>query len=71
MVMYGMHNRLQEMHEVLDEMECLQLNRTKKTFLIMRKAYCNLGRNLEANAVGGLMLKLGVANPTYILELLL
>lgn len=62
MVMYGQQNRLGEMHEVLDEMENSRFNRTKKTFLIMYKAYSSIGRKLEANTVIGMMWKHGFAN---------
>jgi len=39
MVMYGQQNRLEEMHAVLDEMEVYKFDRTKKSFVIMFKAY--------------------------------
>ncbi|KAJ3688385.1 hypothetical protein LUZ61_017549 [Rhynchospora tenuis] len=71
MLMFGMHNRLEEMHDVLDEMESLRFDRTKKTFSIMHKVYCNMGRRLEANTVVGLMLKLGLVSPTDGRDLLL
>lgn len=64
MTMYGKHNRLEEMHEVLNEMESFRFHRTKRTFLIMHRAYYHLGRRLEANTVIGLMWKLGLAGLT-------
>lgn len=57
------------MHEVLNEMESLRFNRTKKTFLIMHKAYWSLGRRLEANTVVGLMWKHGITSPANGLDL--
>ncbi|KAG1331764.1 pentatricopeptide repeat-containing protein [Cocos nucifera] len=63
MVMYGKQNRLKEMHEVLDEMENCRYFPTKKTFLIMYKAYFTIGRRLEAQTVIGMMWKLGLGYP--------
>lgn len=60
MVMYGQQNRLGEMHGVLDEMENFRFNRTRKTFLIMYKAYANTGRRSEAESVFGMMWKHGL-----------
>ncbi|URD75069.1 PPR repeat [Musa troglodytarum] len=57
MVMYGQQNRLEEMHGVLDEMENFRFSRTRKTFLIMYKAYYNTGRRPEAAMVQELGLK--------------
>ncbi|XP_020271693.1 pentatricopeptide repeat-containing protein At2g30780, partial [Asparagus officinalis] len=59
MVMYGQHNRLEEMHAVLDEMEAYKFNPTKKTFLIMFKAYWKIGRKSEAESILGIMWKHG------------
>ncbi|KAJ6821420.1 putative LRR receptor-like serine/threonine-protein kinase [Iris pallida] len=63
MVMYGRHNRLEEMHGVLDEMEVYKLNPTKKTYLIMFKAYLKFGRRFEAESVLGMMWKHGFGSP--------
>lgn len=60
MVMYGRQNRLEEMHGVLKEMEACNFDRTKKTFLIMCKAYSNLGRMREVDTIVGMMWKHGV-----------
>ncbi|XP_072984447.1 pentatricopeptide repeat-containing protein At2g30780-like [Typha latifolia] len=62
MVMYGQQNRLAEMHGVLDEMENYRFERTKKTFLIMHKAYLNVGRRIEAETIRGMMWKHGFAS---------
>ncbi|WOL08755.1 hypothetical protein Cni_G17508 [Canna indica] len=63
MVMYGQQNRLGEMHKVLDEMENFRLSRTKKTFMIMYKAYSNRGRRSEAETIIGMMWKYGFVDP--------
>jgi hypothetical protein len=63
MVMYGKHQRLEEMHGVLDEMECFKFDRTKKTFWIMHKAYVSCGRTTEANTILGMMWKHGFGLP--------
>ncbi|XP_074557132.1 pentatricopeptide repeat-containing protein At2g30780-like [Curcuma longa] len=62
MVMYGQQNRLGEMHGVLDEMENFRFNRTRKTFLILYKAYANTGRRSEAESIFGMMWKHGLGN---------
>ncbi|CAL9116469.1 unnamed protein product [Musa acuminata var. zebrina] len=62
MVMYGQQNRLEEMLGVLDEMENFRFSRTRKTFLIMYKAYYNTGRRPEAATVIGMMWKHGYGN---------
>ncbi|KAJ4805146.1 Pentatricopeptide repeat-containing protein [Rhynchospora pubera] len=64
MLMYGMHNRLKEMHDVLDEMKRFRLDPTKKTLSIIYKVYFNMGRRLEVNTVVGMMFKFGVVSPT-------
>lgn len=66
MVMYGKHHRLQEMHGVLDEMECFKFHRTKKTFWIMYKAYVSCERRTEANTILGMMWKHGFGFPRSI-----
>ncbi|KAK3135733.1 hypothetical protein QOZ80_5BG0422740 [Eleusine coracana subsp. coracana] len=66
MVMYGKHRRLEEMHEVLDEMECFRFHRTKKTFWIMHKAYVSCGRRDEANTILAMMWKHGFGLPSRI-----
>ncbi|PUZ66028.1 hypothetical protein GQ55_3G274000 [Panicum hallii var. hallii] len=63
MVMYGKHQRLEEMHGVLGEMECFKFDRTKKTFWIMHKAYVSCGRTTEANTILGMMWKHGFGLP--------
>ncbi|XP_066366702.1 pentatricopeptide repeat-containing protein At2g30780-like isoform X5 [Miscanthus floridulus] len=66
MVMYGKHHRLEEMHGVLDEMECFKIDQTKKTFWIMYKAYVSCGRRTEANTILGMMWKHGFGLPRNI-----
>ncbi|XP_062231355.1 pentatricopeptide repeat-containing protein At2g30780-like isoform X2 [Phragmites australis] len=63
MVMYGKHHRLEEMHGVLDEMEWIRFDRTKKTFWIMHKAYVSCGRRAEANTILAMMWKHGFGLP--------
>ncbi|PKA60899.1 Pentatricopeptide repeat-containing protein [Apostasia shenzhenica] len=58
MVMYGQRNQLVEMHGVLGEMEPW-FDRTKRTFLIMYKAYSKAGRMSEAETIIGMMWKYG------------
>ncbi|CAO2840783.1 unnamed protein product [Amaranthus hypochondriacus] len=59
MVMYSSQNRLQEMENVLAEMENVNLNRTKKTWVILFKAYLNSGPRCKLEQVQGLLCKLG------------
>ncbi|CAL4900723.1 unnamed protein product [Urochloa decumbens] len=66
MVMYGKHQRLEEMHRVLDEMECFKFDKTKKTFWIMHKAYVSCGRRTEANSILGMMWKHGFGLPSSV-----
>lgn len=63
MVMFGRHNRLKEMHEVLNEMEVYKFYPTKKTFVIMFKAYWKMGRKCEAESILGIMWKHGFCTP--------
>ncbi|KAG0498475.1 hypothetical protein HPP92_003166 [Vanilla planifolia] len=67
MVMFGQLNRMEEMHNVLDEMENFQFFRTKKTFLIMYKAYSKAGRMFEAETIVGMMWKNGFLDTTHAL----
>lgn len=59
MVMCGKHNRLKEMHAVLDEMEIYKFSPTKKTFLIMFKAYWEIGMKSEAESILAMIWKHG------------
>ncbi|KAL0905240.1 hypothetical protein M5K25_027431 [Dendrobium thyrsiflorum] len=68
MVMYGQRNRIDDMHGVLEEMEHFRFNRTKKTFLIMYKAYSKAGRRSEAEIVVGMMCKYGFLEPKAALQ---
>uniref|UniRef100_A0ACD5TLT3 Uncharacterized protein n=1 Tax=Avena sativa TaxID=4498 RepID=A0ACD5TLT3_AVESA len=64
MVMYGKHQRLAEMHGVLDEMKYFRFDRTKKTFWIMHKAYMSCGMKTEADTILGMMWKHGFGSPS-------
>jgi pentatricopeptide repeat protein len=59
MVMYAMHNRLNDMERVIDEMGYLNFKPTKKTFWIMLKGYSLWGHRYKAEWVLGLMCKHG------------
>lgn len=63
MVMYGSQNRLEEMESVLDEMEVLRFNPTKKTFLIMYRAYLKSGEKSKVQRLLGIMCKHGFGIP--------
>ncbi|XP_020580728.1 pentatricopeptide repeat-containing protein At2g30780 [Phalaenopsis equestris] len=63
MVMYGQRNQIDGMHGALQEMEHFRFDRTKKTFLIMYKAYSKAGRRSEAEIVVGMMCKNGFLDP--------
>ncbi|OMP06583.1 hypothetical protein COLO4_08057 [Corchorus olitorius] len=59
MVMYGSQNRLEEMENVLNEMNNMKVNYTKKTFCILYKAYLMCGERHKTEQVLGLMCKNG------------
>jgi len=59
MVMYGSQNRLKEMESVLAEMQKIKMRPTKKTLVIMYKAYSNWGPRYKLEQVVGLMCKQG------------
>lgn len=59
MVMYGLQNRLDEMENVLIDMDNVKLDYTKKTFLILYKAYSESGCRHKVEKVVGLMYKSG------------
>ncbi|KAJ3676524.1 hypothetical protein LUZ60_003936 [Juncus effusus] len=63
MVMYGKHNRVDEMRGVLDDMASFRFDRNKKTFWIIYKACLSSGRKSEADSVVGLLWKSGYENP--------
>ncbi|XP_077240601.1 tetratricopeptide repeat (TPR)-like superfamily protein [Tasmannia lanceolata] len=63
MVMYGSQNRLEEMESVIHEMETYKFDPTKKTFLIMYKAYSKYGRRDKVKQILGIMCKQGFGIP--------
>ncbi|KAI4326481.1 hypothetical protein MLD38_031792 [Melastoma candidum] len=64
MVMFGSRRRIEEMEGVLEEMENFNMYWTKKTFVIMYKAYLMSGKNHKAEQLKGLMCKCGHGIPT-------
>ncbi|KAF9587108.1 hypothetical protein IFM89_039668 [Coptis chinensis] len=64
MVMYSSANRLEEMENVLKEMERFNLDPTKKTFLIMYKAYSHWGQRSRVMRLLGTMFKHGFQIPS-------
>ncbi|XP_042518375.1 pentatricopeptide repeat-containing protein At2g30780-like [Macadamia integrifolia] len=63
MVMYGAHNRLEEMENVLDEMGSFNIDPSKKTFVIMYKAYLKYGQRHKLDRLLGIMCKHGFGIP--------
>ncbi|KAJ8622571.1 hypothetical protein MRB53_031100 [Persea americana] len=63
MVMYSSQNRLEEMENVLDEMEVSRFNPTKKTFLILYKAYSKAGKKSKVQRLLVVMCKHGFGIP--------
>lgn len=59
MVMYGSQNRLEEMESVLSEMQKIKMRPTKRTMIILHKAYSNWGLRHKREQVAGLMCKHG------------
>lgn len=63
MVMFSAANRLEEMENVLEEMSRFNLEPTKKTFLIMYKAYSKWGQYYRRDKLLGTMCKYGFEIP--------
>ncbi|CAH9112125.1 unnamed protein product [Cuscuta epithymum] len=63
MVMYSSNRRLVEMENVLDEMEKVNLDWTKRTLWILYHAYFRWGENRKLEQVVGLMCKQGFGMP--------
>ncbi|XP_042491385.1 pentatricopeptide repeat-containing protein At2g30780-like [Macadamia integrifolia] len=63
MVMYASQNRLEDMENVLGEMENSNVCPTKKTFIIMYKAYSQYGERYKLERLLGLMCKHGFGIP--------
>ncbi|PIA39395.1 hypothetical protein AQUCO_02600094v1 [Aquilegia coerulea] len=63
MVMYSSTNRLEEMEHVLGEMEKFNIDPTKKTFMILYKAYSQCGQRSRVERLLGTMCKHGFEIP--------
>ncbi|KAL1827397.1 hypothetical protein ACET3Z_005809 [Daucus carota] len=63
MVMYSSQNRLAEMEGVLSEMENFNLQTTRKTFIIMCKAYMAWGQKRKLDQILGVMCTQGFGTP--------
>ncbi|KAF7818268.1 pentatricopeptide repeat-containing protein [Senna tora] len=63
MIMYGSQNFLKEMESVPNEMENVNIRSTKKTLLIMYKAYVSCGQRSKVEKILGLMCKHGYEFP--------
>lgn len=68
MVMYASEQRLEEMENVLGEMACFKLDRTKKTFWILYHAYSSCGQRNKVAQVLGSMWKHGYEVPLEVLS---
>lgn len=69
MVMYSSHKRLAEMKGVLDEMENFNIQPTKKTFLILYKAYLECGQKRKLDQVLGVMCTNGFGTPSNTMKI--
>jgi len=59
LVMYGSQKNLSEMQNVLEEMDSVNMHRTKKTLWIMYKAYWSCGQRSMVLKILGQMFKHG------------
>ncbi|KAI3934322.1 hypothetical protein MKW92_003062 [Papaver armeniacum] len=63
MIMYSSQNRLEEMEKVLEEMGQSNIYPSKKTFLIMYRAYTDYGHRTKVEQAVGVMFKHGFEIP--------
>ncbi|CAI8587363.1 unnamed protein product [Vicia faba] len=63
LVMYGSQKDLRKMQNVLEEMDDINMNRNKRTLLIMYKAYWNSGQKSMVLKILGQMFKHGYTVP--------
>lgn len=69
MVMYGSQQRFEEMENVLNEMESVNMNSTKKTLWILYNAYVRCDQRSKVAKIFGLMCKRGFDFPMSLVPL--